>query len=263
LGERRICWPMRFRAANNICRQRISVGEQLPDLSQVPEFFRAHLRRFAARLQQLAGDNSLAWTLYGPAITEPHPRHVIHSMLVLRGVDLDMLRRLAAEGPKYARIKLAPPLVTTPEFLKSSCDAFPLELIEVQQKNFVALGEDYFSGLKFEDRNVRLQCERELKVLLIGLRQGLLAGAGKERRMELPHHHWYHGLLRILRGGLWCKGTKDWLPAAAVLEAVGAHVKRPLVGVRHAVAATKPVDWPAFQNLYADVEALGTAVDGW
>jgi hypothetical protein len=254
---------MQFRAANKICPQRGSAGEQLPDLSQVPEPLRAPLRQFATRVQELAGDNALAWTLYGPAIAEPHPRHAIHSMLVLRGIDLDMLRRLAAEGPKYARIKLAPPLVTTPEFLKSSCDAFPLELIAVQQKYVIALGEDFFSVLKFEDRNIRLQCERDLKMLLIGLRQGLLAGAGKERRLGLLRHHWAHGLLQTLRGMLWLKGTKDWLPVAGVLEAVGAIVNRSLAGVRHAVAATEPIDWPAFQNLYADVEALETAVDGW
>jgi hypothetical protein len=254
---------MQFRAANKICPQRGAAGEQLPDLSQVPEPLRAPLRQFATRVQELAGDNALAWTLYGPAIAEPDPRHAIHSMLVLRGVDLDMLRRLAAEGPNYSRVKLAPPLVSTPKLLKTSCDVFPLELIEVQQKYVVALGEDFFSGLKFADRNVRLQCERELQVLMIGLRQGLLAGAGKEQHMGLLRHHWSHGLLRTLRGMLWLKGAKDWMPAKGVLEAVGTHVNRPLAGIRHAVAATEPVNWPAFQNLYADVESLETAVDGW
>jgi hypothetical protein len=239
------------------------LGVDVPDLNQLSEPLRSPLRQFAAHVQELAGDNALAWTLYGPAIAEPHPRHAIHSMLVLRAIDLDMLRRLAAEGPNYARIKLAPPVATTPEFLKTSCDAFPLELIEVQQKYLVALGEDYFSGLKFEDRNVRLQCERELKVLLIGLRQGLLAAAGKEQHLGFIRHHWSHGLLRMLRGMLWLKGSKDWLPAAGVLEAVAALVNRPLAGVCHAVAATEPIDWQAFQNLYADVEALGTAIDGW
>ena len=214
-------------------------------------------------MQEIAGDNALAWTLYGSAIAEPHPRHAIHSMLVLRGIDLDMLRRLAAEGPNYAHVKLAPPLVSTPKLLKTSCGAFPLELIEVQQKYVVALGEDFFRGLKFEESNVRLQCERELQVLTIGLRQGLLAGAGKEQHLQLLRHHWSHGLLRTLRGMLWLKGAKDWLPAARVLEAVGTHVKRPLAGIRHAVVATEPIDWPAFQNLYADVEALEAALDGW
>ncbi len=235
----------------------------MPDLDQVPEHLRAPLRQFATRVQELAGDNALAWTLYGPAIAEPHPRHAIHSMLVLREVDLDMLRRLAAEGPKYAQIKLAPPLISTPKLLKTSCDMFPLELIEVQQKYFVALGEDFFGGLKFEDANVRLQCARELKVLMIGLRQGLLAGAGKEEHMSLLRHHWSHGLLRTLRGWLWLKGAKGWKPGTGVLDAVATHVKRPLAGIRHAVVASEPIDWLAFQNLYADVEALEAAVDGW
>ena len=251
---------MPFRAANRIGVQCSPAGEQLPDLSQIPERLRAPLGQFAARVQELAGGNALAWTLYGPAIAEPHPRHAIQSMLVLRGIDLEMLRRLAAEGANYSRIKLVPPLVTTPEFLKTSCDTFPLELIEVQQKYVVALGEDFFSSLKFEDRNVRLQSERELKVLSIGLRQGACwVSAGK----EIGGWVCFATIGRSRpdanspRSVLWLKGTKDWLPAAAVLEAVGGHLDRPLAGIHHAVAAAEPVDWPAFKKLYADVEAAG------
>lgn len=214
-------------------------------------------------MQACAGDNALSWTLFGAAIAEPHPRHAIHSMLVLREVDLAMLRRLAMDGPNDARLKLAPPLISTRNLLKTSCHAFPLELIEVQQKYFVALGEDLFGDLKFDDGDVRRQCTRELQVLTIGLRQGLLAGAGKDEHMSLLRHHWSHGLLRTLRGMLWLKGAKHWMPAAGVLEAVATHVKRPLAGIRHAVVATDPIDWPAFQNLYADVEALESAIDGW
>ncbi len=237
----------------------------MSELDQFAEPLRAPLRRFAARLQELDTDGVLAWTLFGQVVAErtTRPHHAVQSVLVLRNVDLKLLARLAAEGPGYAGIQLAPPLIMTPAFLEQSRDTFPLEFIEIQQQYFVVLGNDFFRDLKFEDRFVRLQCERELKALLIGLRQGLLAATGKEDRLAALQHGWVQSLLRTLRGMLWLKGRTSWAPAERVLDAIAELVKLPLTGIRRAIDNRRPIGWDAFQELYADAEALGTAVDGW
>ena len=69
----------------------------------------------------------------------------------------------------------------TPDYIRSSVDTFPLELIEIQQMHLTLFSEVSFDELTFQDGHVRLQCERELKALLIGLRQVLLASAGEEK----------------------------------------------------------------------------------
>jgi hypothetical protein len=110
---------------------------------------------------------------------------------------------------------------------------------------------------------VRLQCERELDVMLIGLRQGLLATAGIEDGLTLLQREWTGGLLRALRGMLWLKGHKERLPAERVVPEVSQIVKLPLEGIRRVVAAVSSPGWEAFRQLHADVEALGAAIDGW
>jgi hypothetical protein len=237
----------------------------MPDLDHIAEPHREPIRKFAARIQELAAENALGWTLYGAIVegTLDRQRPSIQSALMLGAVDLELLRRLGAVGRQYGRFGLIPPLIMTPDFLHSIRDTFPLELIEIQQAHSIVFGPDYFHDLEFDSRDVRLQCERELDVLLIGLRQGLLAASGIEDRLALLQRDWLRGLLRILRGMLWLKGQKERLPAERVVAAIERTVELSLHGIRRVLAQPSSPGWEAFHQLHTDVEALGTAVDGW
>lgn len=237
----------------------------MPELDHLAESLREPLRHFAARIRELGGENALGWTLFGAVVAETfdRSRHAVQSVLMLKSVDLEFLNALSAEGPGYGRAGLAAPLVMTPSFLESSRSTFPLELIEILQQHRIVFGEDYFSDLKFDDRNVRLQCERELDVLLMGLRQGLLAATGKQERLALLQRDWIHNLLRTLRGLLWLKGQKEGLTSHFVLKEVARMSELPLKGIHRVLAAGDPPGWKEFKHLYADVEALERAVDGW
>jgi hypothetical protein len=235
------------------------------NLSRIVESHRGPLGQFAERLQTMAGDNALGWTLFGEIVEEgfDRARQSVHSILMLRTVRVDLLTRLGAMGRQYGALGVAPPLVMTPPLLESSRDTFPLELIEIQQNFLIVFGPDYFSELKFEERDVRLQCERELDVKLIGLRQGLLAAAGIRDRLALIKHEWVRGLLRTLRGMLWLKGQKARLPADRVVVELSRIVQLPLNGVRRIVVTANSPEWETLDELHGDIEALGAAVDGW
>jgi hypothetical protein len=237
----------------------------VPDLDQLVESHREPIQKFAARIQELAAENGLGWTLYGAVAdgTLERNRPSIQSVLVLRTVDLEFLRRLGAVGRQYGRLGFSPPLIMTPAFLQSIRDTFPLELIEIQQTSAIVFGPDYFHDLEFDDRNVRLQCERELDVMLIGLRQGVLAASGIEDRLALLQRDWLRGLLRILRGMLWLKGQREHFPAERVVSEIERIVEASLPGIRRALTTSRSPGWEAFHQLHTDVEALGTAVDGW
>ncbi len=237
----------------------------MPELEQLAESIREPLRRLAARIRELGKEKRVGWALFGAVVAEEFDksRHAVQSVLMLESIDLEFLRQLAAEGSDYGKAGLAAPLVMTPKFLESSRDTFPLELIEIHQHHLIVFGNDPFNDLKFEDRNVRLQCERELEVLSIGLRQGLLAATGKEKRLALLQRDWIHNLVRTLRGLLWLKGQREGLPAQRVLAEVARITELPLKGIHRALTAGEPPGWEAFKHLYADVEALGNAVDGW
>ncbi|HEY5311985.1 MAG TPA: hypothetical protein VIK18_05675, partial [Pirellulales bacterium] len=208
-----------------------SSGAPADPLSALPANLQAAVRAYAARVCQVAGQRALNLSLLGAAAagTLVPGRHLAHNALVLEAIELDLLRQLARELPQFQGI--APPLVFTPAYIRDSIDTFPLEFLEIQQQHVTVFGDDCFQPLVFEAKFVRLQCERELKSMVLALRQAVLSSAGDQRLLG-QHPHAADGLLRVLRGLLWLKDLRDPLPVTRVVDEIQRIMARPLNGVR-------------------------------
>ena len=71
------------------------------------------------------------------------------------------------------------PLLFTPEGLDSSTDAFPIELLDIQQSRRVLWGADLLASMRVHAEHLRLQIERELTGKLLSLRSRYLLAEGK------------------------------------------------------------------------------------
>lgn len=234
-------------------------------LTGVPEAMREPVRRYAETLRGLAGDNARSLTLFG-AVTDGvfSPRtHTARSVFVVGAVDLEMLRRLARQGPRLGKARIEAPLVMTPEYIEASVDTFPLEFLEIAQRHVCVFGEDYFRELPLQAADVRHQCERELKTIQIGMRQALLAAAGRDKALTTVEVDVGERLLRSLRGLLWLHGDAAPGPAADTVAAIESGIRRPLPGVRSAIDHRSRHGWDEFKTLYSDVDALRTHIDAW
>ncbi|MDF1592543.1 MAG: hypothetical protein P1P89_13590 [Desulfobacterales bacterium] len=105
----------------------------------------------------------------------------INSVFVLNRMDLQFLSVLAPLGKKYGKKGIAAPLIMTPDYIKRSLDVFPIEFLNLKQLHHKVLGEDIFQDIKIERTDLRYQCERELKVKLMGLRQAYIRSAGDRK----------------------------------------------------------------------------------
>ncbi len=239
--------------------------DKASDIDRVQATMREALRDYEVLIREHAGDNAKALTLFGAIAADAFDpsRHAARNVLVVKKVDLAMLHRLAEHGAKLGKASIAAPLVMTPEYIQSSLDTFPLELVDISQAHLTLFGDDHFVDLPFDETHIRLQCEREIKVVLIGLRQGLLAAAGREKVIGALEVDVAEGLLRTLRGLLWLKGRKDAQPAEKVVSEVEALTKRKLAGLRTALDAQAQHGWDQFESLYRDVETLGEIADAW
>jgi hypothetical protein len=226
---------------------------------------RTPIREFAELLRELGGDNVKSLTLFGSiaAGSFDDRRHTARSVLVVEQIDLGLLRRIAEHGPRFGKLRISAPLIMTPQYVRDSLDTFPLEFIEIQQNHMVVFGDEHFSGLEFAERDIRHECERELKVLAMSLRQGLLAAAGQEKALAELELGVGEGLLRIVRGMLWLKGRRDAQSSALVLAEIENLTSRKLPGLRQAISAPEAGGWEGFERLYHDVVALGELVDAW
>ncbi|HNQ21870.1 MAG TPA: hypothetical protein PKK06_02125 [Phycisphaerae bacterium] len=239
----------------------------LEELSGIAAPARVAVRAWLGMVHEVAGNHALAVTVFGPAVGGPFDAECdgVQSVLVLDRVDLGLLRRLAECGPRMGKLGVVAPLIMTPAYIRASLDTFPLEFIEIQAQHVTPLGPDYFADLAFEDADVRLQCERELKSVLISMRQGLLAAAGRPQFIGPLSAQISQRVLRTLRGLLWLRRTREALPAAAVLEAVETLTQRKLPGLRRGTlpATHEHPGWNDFDQLYRDIETLGELADAW
>ena len=105
-------------------------------------------------------------------------------MVVLHNMDLKFITFLAPLGKKYGKKRIAAPLVMTPEYVRTSLDAFPVEFLDFKLIHKTVYGPDIFATLELAKAPLRLQAEREIKTKLIHLRQGYISSLGKKEHLS-------------------------------------------------------------------------------
>jgi len=255
--------PRPKREKPNYERRRES--NMMSELKHLPQVVQNNISAYASGLRETGGDAVRSLILFGRVLDASFDveHQAIRNIVVLDRVDLDLLRRIGQAGTRWGGLGMTAPLVMTPDYIKSSLDTFPLELLDIQMRHKTVFGDDPFDALSFEEGHVRLQCERDLKTVLIGMRQGLLATGGDDRRLGSVETDVGEGMLRTLRGLLWLRGKKERCATPALLDEVSRSFECDLPGIRKALDPNEHHDYEAFQQLYRDVEALGALVDAW
>ena len=142
--------------------------------------------RYKPFLEVLLGDHQEkihSVYIVGSALTRDFDPKIsdINSVIVLHEMDLKFLELLAPLGRKYGKKRISAPLIMTPAYIDKSRDVFPIEFLNIKLLHHTVFGQDIFKDLDIDRSDLRHQCERELKVKLIGLRQGYISTAGDQK----------------------------------------------------------------------------------
>lgn len=207
----------------------------------------------------------------GSALTEDFDSKIsdINSVIVLKEMDLTFLEHLAPLGKKYNKRKVSAPLIMTPEYIEKSLDVFPIEFLNLKLLHHVVYGEDIFNELDIERRDLRHQCEREIKVKLIGIRQGYLASMGDRRLLTDTFVNTISGYIPLFRGIILLLGKEIPIGNDAVLsilaEASGVNTdvfKSVLKEKKKRIKLSIDQLNTIFEDYYSAFEKLGGIVDG-
>ena len=131
----------------------------------------------------------------------------INSIIVLNKMDLKFLEDFAPLGKKFGKKQISSPLIMTPEYISTSLDVFPVEFLTIKMLHKTVFGEDIFIDLEIKKSDLRHQCERELKVRLIGLRQGYLSSLGNRKFLADGFISSFSGYIPLFRGIILLLGT--------------------------------------------------------
>jgi len=134
------------------------------------------LHGLVERLTGALGDELISVVLYGSAARgEHHEKHSdLNVLCILRRVGIAELERLAGPLRWWLRLNPTPPLFLSEEEIRTSCDAFPIEFLDIRAAYQVLYGKDLVASIEVATANHRRQLEHELRSRLLRLRRRFL-----------------------------------------------------------------------------------------
>jgi len=170
------------------------------------------------------GDAVHSLHIVGSAITEDFnpKRSDINSVIVLKERDLNFFEFLAPMGKKYGKKRLAPPVVLTLDFIRRSADVFPIEFLTYKLIHKAVWGEDIFSAIQINKKDLRSQCERELKSKLVGLGEGYISSKGDKKTLVEGYIRYMVNYIPLFRGIIHLAGKEPPVARLDVIKALPA-----------------------------------------
>ncbi len=170
------------------------------------------------------GSNIHSFHVVGSAVIPDYDERLsdINSIVVLNNMDLQFIAFLAPLGKKYGKKNIAAPLVMTPEYIHQSLDSFPVEFLDFKLIHKTVFGPDILKDLNIVERDLRLQCEREIKTRLIHVRQGYISSLGKKEHLSSTLVKSITGSMALFRAIITLLGKVPPVKRVEVIRILGA-----------------------------------------
>lgn len=139
----------------------------------IPERLMDKVQDFTKKLESAYGQELISIAAYGSAVSSEFiNRHSnINFLIVLKDTDCAHLRKAT---DIIRRFPLFEPIFMTERYILSSTDIFPIEFLDMKENNRLLLGKDVLSEIQIDTKNLRFQCEQELKIKLLNLKNAYL-----------------------------------------------------------------------------------------
>lgn len=155
-------------------------------MAKIPKRPEEIFQEFTRDYQAIFRDDLKSIILYGSGARGEYipKKSDLNFLIVLTEGAMDRLREAYPLIRKWRKRRVNIPLFLTEEYITSSLDSFPVEFLNFRDSHVLVFGKDVLEGLSFGKKNIRLQCERELKGKLLLLREAYLDSEGKTRNLR-------------------------------------------------------------------------------
>lgn len=143
------------------------------------------ISEFVERMKTATDKDLVSVILYGSAAQgEFHPEYSdLNLLCVVRNTSFAALNSISPVVDWWRGKKHRPPLVLTPEELKTTADVFSIEFLDMKQRYRVLWGEDVLKTLEVPMHLHRSQLEYELREKLFLLRQHVMLAGAKDAQL--------------------------------------------------------------------------------
>ncbi len=181
----------------------------------LPQRVKSTIDDFTKKLWDVYGDDLISIILYGSvARGEFIAKHSnINLLVILKDTSLDSLSKISKiiNAPRFRTLN---PFFFAEEYMARSTDVFPIEFLDMKENYLLIYGKDALEDIRIDTRNLRFQCEHELKAKLINIKRLYLRARG-ERELKNIMFQSFTSLVHLLRNLIRLKGK---IPSCAKEE---------------------------------------------
>ncbi len=181
---------------------------EIRNIDQLPESVGLKIRPYLEEMIELLGHNLITAAVYGSAVTGDYLEKSsdINLLLVCEDVDLGTMKKSLKLIAKGIRKRIAAPLFFTRRYIETSADVFPIEFLEIRENHLILYGEDVLTGITVDLKNLRYQCEEQIKGKLVRIRQAYLEVGLKKKGVESLLKRSFSSLMPVFRNVIRLKG---------------------------------------------------------
>lgn len=191
---------------------------------RIPDKYKKILKKFIQSLKNIYPEELLSLILYGSAVSGEfmNKRSNLNLLIVLKNTELE---NLGKSSKLIRKFKMINALFLTKDYITNSLDIFPIEFLDMQENYFVIYGDDVLKDINIDIRNLRFQCEQELKVKLLKLKQAYLMINNDTFELSNLLFRSFTSVLHISRNILRLKGKKPPYLKRDILKELGVEFK--------------------------------------
>jgi predicted nucleotidyltransferase len=172
---------------------------------RLPEKLKKGLQVFTQKLKEIYQHDLVSVILYGSAASNEFSDKIsnLNILCILKSTELRELKKASSLINKFPTVNA---LFLNQDYIANSLDIFPIEFLDMKENYSLLYGEDVLSNINVDTKNLRFQCEQELKAKLINLRQAYLRMNRDKTGLRNLLLKSFTSVLHILRNVLRLKG---------------------------------------------------------
>ncbi len=177
------------------------MSEENRVLSTLPSEAQKGLEDFSRSLHETLGDNLVAVILYGSAALGDYipGRSDLNVLVVLEDASVGKLKGAARVVQQARRKRFIEPRFMSVEEMRHATDVLPMTFLDMQENYIVLHGRDVLTDLVISGENLRLQCESQLRIILLRMRHRFLYSIRDRRRLRTILNASFTKFLYILK----------------------------------------------------------------
>ena len=143
-----------------------------------------NLDKFIESLKENLGDNLISVIAFGSKANVDEVKSNLNLMVVTNTLTAENLYAISQPVKKWVKSKNPLPVVMTKDEWYSSFDVYAIEYSDIKENYKLIYGEDLVTAVNINKYYLRLQCEAELKSLLLKYKNNFLMNIRSDKEMK-------------------------------------------------------------------------------